>query len=150
MPQAAVHEDSEGPIFDSLDCHKLVFVDGVYSEALSDGLYGDGITLELLSLTSDVDIHWAKGLYGSLERKGQSPVARSLAAFNSAFAQEGILLHVTKTPPKPISLHYVHGSATSDVILHHVLKVDEGASVTILESGAVAARCNMAIEAEIE
>jgi Fe-S cluster assembly protein SufD len=149
-PQAVVQEDSEGPIFDSLDCYNLVFVDGVYSKALSDGLLEDGMTLELLSATSDFDIHWAKGLYGSLERKGQNPVARSLAAFNSAFAQEGILLHVKKTPAKPISLHYVHSSATSDVILHHVLKVDEGANVTILESGAVAARCNMVIEAEIE
>ena len=149
-PQAAVEEDSEGPIFDALDCHSIVFVDGVYSEALSDGLSGDGMTLELLSSTSDFDIHWAKGVYGSLERKGQNPVARPLAAFNSAFAQEGILLHVKKTPAKPISLLYVHSSAASDVILHHVLKVDQGASVTIMESGAVAARCNLAIEAHIE
>ena len=147
---AAVQEDSEGPIFDSLLSHKLVFVDGVYSEALSDGLSLDGVLLELLSSTADFDIHWAKGLYGGLEKNGQNPVARPLAAFNSAFAQEGILLHVKKTPAKPISLHYVHSSETSDVIFHHVVKVDEGASATILESGAVAARCNMVIEAEIE
>ena len=148
--QTAAQKDTEGSIFEALDCHKLVFVDGVYSEVLSDGLTVDGATLELLSLTSDVDVHWAKGLYASLEKSGQDPVARSLAAFNSAFAQEGILLHVKKTPDKPVSLHYVNGSETSDVILHHLVKVDAGASVTILESGAVAARCNMTIEAEID
>ncbi len=147
---ASVQEDCEGPIFDALVCHKLVFVDGVYSEELSDGLSADGLSLELLSSTVGVDIHWAKCIYGSLEKNGQNPVARPLAAFNSAFAQEGILIHVKKTPAKPISLHYIHDSETSDVILHHVVKVDEGASATILESGAVAARCNMVIEAEIE
>jgi Fe-S cluster assembly protein SufD len=60
------------------------------------------------------------------------------------------LLHVKETLSKPISLHYIHGSETSDVILHHVIKVDAGARATILESGAVAARCNTVIEAEIE
>ena len=150
VPRAAMQEDNDPPIFDALDCHKLVFVDGIYSEEFSDGLSIDGVTLELLSSTSDVDIHWAKSLYGSLEKKGQKPVARPLAAFNSAFAQEGILMHVKKTPPKPISLHYVRESDVSDVMLHHVVKIDEGASITILESGDVAARCNMAIEAEIE
>ena len=147
---AAVQKDSEGPIFDELDSHKLVFVDGVYSETLSDGLFLDGAVLELISTTEEVDIHWAKSLYGSLEKNGQTPVARPLAAFNSAFAGEGILLHVKETLSKPISLHYIHGSETSDVILHHVIKVDAGARATILESGAVAARCNTVIEAEIE
>ena len=102
-------------------------MDGVYSETLSDGLFLDGAVLELISTTEEVDIHWAKSLYGSLEKNGQTPVARPLAAFNSAFAGEGILLHVKETLSKPISLHYIHGSETSDVILHHVIKVDAGA-----------------------
>jgi Fe-S cluster assembly protein SufD len=35
-------------------------------------------------------------------------------------------------------------------MLHHIIKMDKGASVTSLESGPVGARCNIVMEAEIE
>ena len=148
-PLAAVHKDETSPIFNGLDCIKLVFVDGVFSENLSDILALEGAQIELISETQKFKRHWAEELYGKLEKTAQTPVSRPLATLNTAFAEEGILLHVKGSLAKPLSLQYLHRSESSDVMMHHVIKIDQGASVTILESGGIAARGNMMIEAEI-
>ena len=147
---AAAHQDSESPIFDALDSINIVFIDGKFSRELSDDIDVEGITLELISSTKDADQHWAKDLYGSLERSGQKPVERPLAALNSAYAAEGILLHVKESIPKPLCLNYVRRSEISDVMLHHIIKLEKGASATILESGSVAARSNVVFEIEVD
>jgi Fe-S cluster assembly protein SufD len=41
------------------------------------------------------DIHWAQGLYGVLGSARPDPGARPLAALNSAYATDGVLIHVT-------------------------------------------------------
>ena len=148
-PLVSVNEDREGPIFDELDCIKIVFVDGVFSDVLSDNLHLSGGSLELISATKNLDKHWAEDLYGSLELGGQDPVKRPLAVLNTAYAEEGILLNVKQGISKPLSLHYVHRSELSDVMLRHVIKLEKGASVTILESGAIGARSNVVFEVEI-
>ena len=106
------------------------------------------MTIERLAETRS-DLHWAKGLYGTLEANGQVPVQRPLAALNTAFATDGLLIHVTGTPSKPISICYEHKSETSDAMLHHVVKVDAGAEVTILENGPAAARFNKVMEIDV-
>lgn len=95
------------------------------------------------------DIHWAKDLYGVLEARGQTPVPRPLAALNTAFAADGIAIHVTGKPSKPISLIYKHASESSDALLHHVIRVESGAEVTILENGPAASRFNKCMEIDI-
>jgi Fe-S cluster assembly protein SufD len=84
-----------------------------------------------------------------LEERGQSPVARPLATLNTAYATDGVLIHVTGRPSKPINLVYVHKSEVSDAILHHVIKLDPEAEVTILENGPAAARFNKVMEVEV-
>jgi Fe-S cluster assembly protein SufD len=59
------------------------------------------------------------------------------------------LIHVTGTPSKPVSLIYKHKSDTSDAILHHVIKLDEGAELTVLENGPAAARFNKCMEIDV-
>ncbi len=148
MPQAApVLVTDEVPIFDSFDRLKIVFVDGVFDPEASDDLSLEGVQIDRLS--EGRDIHWAKDIYGVLETAGQDPVARPFAALNTAFASDGVLIHVTGKPTKPISLIYKHLDDTSDAILHHVVKVDPGAEVTILENGPAAARFNKSMEVEI-
>ena len=76
------------------------------------------------------DIHWARDLYGVLETAGQTPWPARLAALNSAFAtgrrgdpgdrQGG----KTRQPDSTC-----HRSETSDAILHHVVRVEEGAEL---------------------
>jgi Fe-S cluster assembly protein SufD len=148
-PAAAVFDASdEPPAFDGIDRLKLVFVDGVFDAAASDDLTMTGIEIDRLA-TMGVAPHWAEDFYGDLEKAGQSPVARPLAAFNSAYATDGVLIRVTRTPVRPISLIYVHKSETSDATLHHCIRVEAGASLTVLESGPAAARLNKVMEVEL-
>lgn len=147
VPAAVFHED-EAPIFGDVDRLKIVFVDGVFDADASDDLSLEGITIERLA-EADSDLHWARDLYGSLETAGQTPVPRPLATLNTAFATDGVLIHVTGKPSKPVSLAYVHASETSDAILHHLVKLDAGAELTLLENGPAAARFNKVLEVDI-
>ena len=144
---AAIFVHDEAPIFGNRDRLKIVFVDGVFSPEESDDLSLEGVNIDRLSDAKD--IHWAKDLYGVLEAGGQDPVARPLAALNTAFASDGVLIHVTGKPSKPINLIYRHADEASDVILHHVIKLDAGAEATILENGPAAARLNKCLEVDV-
>ncbi len=148
-PAAAVFNTGEAPLFDSFDRLKVVFVDGVFDADQSDDLAGDGLTIERLADVAEKDIHWAKELYGVLEAKGQTPVERPLAAFNTAYATDGVVIHVTGKVAKPVSLIYQHKAESSDAVLHHVIKLDAGAEVTVLENGPAAARFNKSIEVDV-
>ena len=148
-PEAAVFDSGEAPLFNDFDRLKIVFVDGVFDAEASDDLTLEGVTIERLADLSNMDLHWAKDIYGVLEARGQTPVERPLAALNTAFATDGVVIHVTGKPSKPINLIYKHAEATSDAILHHVVKVDSGAEATLLENGPAASRFNKAIEFDI-
>ncbi|WP_299660428.1 SufD family Fe-S cluster assembly protein [uncultured Ruegeria sp.] len=148
-PFAALFHNDEPPMFDEFDRLKIVFIDGVFSPEDSDELAMDGVSIDRLEDICCKDIHWAKELYGVLEANGQNPVQRPLAALNTAFASDGVAIHVTGKPAKPISLIYRHASETSDAILHHVVRVESGAEVTILENGPAASRFNKCMEIDI-
>jgi Fe-S cluster assembly protein SufD len=148
-PHAALFAGEERPLFHEVERIKIVFVDGVFDADASDDLSLEGVTIERLAETVGSDIHWAKGLYGVLEARGQSPVERPFAALNTAFATDGVLIHVTGKPSKPINLMYYHGSEESDVMMHHVVRVDPGAELTLLELGPAAARFNSCMEIDI-
>ncbi|MEM9524054.1 MAG: SufD family Fe-S cluster assembly protein, partial [Pseudomonadota bacterium] len=47
------------------------------------------------------------------------------------------------------SLIYRRRRTTSDAVLHHLVRVDPGAELTMLETASVAARCNMVMEVDI-
>ncbi|MEX0285689.1 MAG: SufD family Fe-S cluster assembly protein [Paracoccaceae bacterium] len=148
-PRAALFTHDEGPMFNHIDRLNVVFVDGVFDAEASDDLTMEGVTIDRLADVANTDIHWAREVYGVLEERGQDPVDRPLAALNTAFATDGLLIHVHGRPSRPICFLYVHGDETSDAILHHVVKVDSGADATILETGPAAARFNKCMEIEI-
>lgn len=149
-PEASLLKGAEEPEgFDAVERLKMVFVDGVFDAEASDDLALEGVRIERLSEAAKTDIHWARDLYGVLEERGQTPVARSLATLNTAFAKDGMLIHVTGRPNKALNMIYVHASKTSDAILHHVIKVESGADLTILENGPAAARLNKVMEVDI-
>ena len=145
---AALFRTDESPFFTDIDRLKIVFVDGVFDAGASDELSLDGVEVDRLA-DANADIHWARGLFGTLEAAGQTPVARPLAALNTATATDGVLIRVTKTPSRPISLIYRHADEASDAVLHHVVRVDPGASVTVLENGPAAARFNKVMEVDV-
>ena len=137
----------ERPMYEGIDRLRLVFVDGVFDPAQSDPVEGQGI--EITRLAASGEIHWARDLYGTLEAAGQQPVARPLAALNSALATDGALIRVTGVVQRPVSLIYRRASDTADVSLHHVLRLEPGADLTLLENGPVGARSSIVIEADL-
>ncbi len=137
----------ERPIFEGRDRLRLVFVDGVFDAEASDGGVLDGVEITLLSDAETTEIHWARSLYGHLEAAGQSPVPRPLAALNTAAATEGLLIRVTGKAPRPLHISYRQSSETLDVLLHHVVRVEAGAALTLLETGTPGARSNVVMEA---
>ena len=148
-PTAAIFHNDEGPLFADVDRVKIVFVDGVFDADASDDLAADGVTIERLAEVTAMDIHWAKDLYGVLETNGQSPVERPLAALNTAYATDGVVIHATGKASKPINLIYLHRDEASDVRLHNLVKVDAGAEVTLLETGPAAARFSKVLEVDV-
>ena len=149
-PEAALFDMSgETPTFSGIDALQVVFRDGVFDAQASDDLSAEGLEIERLATAMETDIHWAKDVYGVLEARGQDPVQRPFAAMNTAFATDGVVMRVTGKVSKPVQLSYLHETTTSDAILHFVVKVEEGADVTVLEDGPAAARFNKCMEVEI-
>ncbi|MEM8869323.1 MAG: SufD family Fe-S cluster assembly protein [Pseudomonadota bacterium] len=148
-PEAALFKPSEKPVFGTVDRLKIVFVDGVYDPAQSDDLQGEGLTIEPLADALAADIHWARELYGVLERAGQDPVARPLAALNTGVATSGMVIRVTEKVSRPVSFVYLHEDVASDAVLHHVVRLEPGAELTVLENGPAAARFNKCMEIDV-
>ena len=149
-PSAAIFDNSGEPtVFGEVDRLKIVFRDGVFDEAASDDLSLEGVEIERLATAVEADIHWAKDIYGVLEARGQTPVKRPFAALNTAFATDGVVIRATGKVSKPINLIYLHEKTDSDAILHFVVRVEEGAELTVLENGPAAARFNKCMEIDI-
>jgi Fe-S cluster assembly protein SufD len=59
------------------------------------------------------------------------------------------VIHVKDCIERPINIIYENTDEYSDVILHHVIKVDDKAALTVLENGSAAARLNQVMEVEL-
>lgn len=148
-PEAALFRGDDQSTFGTMDRLTLVFRDGMFDADASDDLSLEGIEIERLADAAKQDIHWAKEVYGVLETRGQVPVARPFAALNTAFATDGVVIRVTGKPSKPVHLRYLREKTDSDAILHFVVKIEDGADLTLLENGPAAARFNKCLEVEI-
>ena len=146
---AALFSNDEPPMFESIDRVKVVFVDGILDLSQSDDLILEGAIIESLIDATSKDIHWAKDLFGSLEKNGQKPVKRPLAALNTAMAAEGLVIRITDKCKKPLAIRYIHNSETSDALVHNIIKIESNAQFTLLESGAGAARFNSVLEVDV-
>jgi len=148
-PAAALFDAGEKPAFADVDQLSLVYVDGVLDPTQSDALAMDGLEIETLANAMASDIHWAKELFGVLEERGQKPVDRPMAALNTAVATQGLVIRVIKPTSKPIGIRYMHSSEVSDAHVHHVIKIEQGAKLTLLEGGPGAARFNSVLEVDV-
>ena len=146
-PRAALFHAEEASAFGEIDRLRVVFRDGAFDPDASDALAMEGV--EIHRLADSPDLHWARDLYGALEGPGQMPVERPLAALNTATAADGLLIRVTGRAPRPIAFAYHHEDEASDATLHHVVRVEPGASLTVLETGPAAARFNKCMEIDV-
>ncbi len=149
LPASSFDDSDEPAAFDGIERLKLVFVDGVFDAAASDDPSLAGIEIDRLPAAGATDIHWARDLYGVLEARGQNPVQRPFAVLNTAFATDGILIRAKGRAAKPVALIYHHRAESSDAMLHHCIKLEDGAELTILESGPAAARMTKVMEVEV-
>ncbi len=148
-PRSSAALRVEKPIFTGRDKVRLIFVDGVFDAAASDDPALAGVEIARLAEADRADIHWAKALYGVLEADGQRPVARPFAALNTAAATDGLLIRATGKAQKPLHISYKQSSESSDVALHHVIRVESGAELTVLETGTPGARSNVVTEVDV-
>ena len=148
-PAVVFDANDEPVVFESIDRLKLVFVDGVFDAAASDDLSGEGLEICRLAEAGQADIHWAQDLYGVLEAEGQAPVPRPLPALNTAMATDGVLIRATARVERPVSLVYLRSRSDAEMSLHHVVRVESGAELTLLENGPGAARVSTVLEADV-
>jgi Fe-S cluster assembly protein SufD len=146
---AAIFKTTESPPFDAVDRLKITFVDGVFDPALSDDFSMEALEIEQLSDVLQKDIHWAREVFGTLEANGQTPVARPLAALNTGVSTQGIALRVTGRVPRPVCLRYLRKNASAEAMIHHVIRLEEGADLTLLENGPGASRLNKVMEIDV-
>ncbi len=149
-PAAPLVDDT--PVFDAIPRAILRFTDGALAGDMPD--LPDGVEITRLSEAahSDLpgaDLGWARALYGRLEAAGQAPVPRPLAALNTAYAPDGLLIRVTGKVTLPLNIVMEHAARDSDVLLHHLIRLEEGAQLTLLENGAGGARLNTVMEADL-
>lgn len=147
---AAVPERrARAEMFAAFERMRIVFADGVLAAGAGAAPAACGLHIARLAEEGAAEAEGLRALYGVLEARGQVPVARPLAALNTALATDGVLIHAAQSPAQPVHLIYDHKSECSDAILHHVIRLDPGVDLTLLESGPVAARGNTVLEVEI-
>jgi Fe-S cluster assembly protein SufD len=130
--------------FGAVEAAEFVFVNGVFRPDLSADAV-EGVEILPLGKALAADLCFARGLFGALEAAGQEKVARPLAALNTALATEGLALRVTGEAARPIHIRYVQVGEGA-AFARHLVKVEPGASATVLESGAAT---NTALEADL-
>ncbi|MGR3499237.1 MAG: SufB/SufD family protein [Limimaricola soesokkakensis] len=146
-PRAEIALDAPG--FDDTDVLRVVFTDGVFDAEASDALSQEGLEIERFADAVTKDIHWIKGLLGVLETAGQDRVDRPFATFNTAFAEDGVVLRATGKVSKPVHVEYRRSDDTAEAVLRHMVRVEDGAELTLLESGVGASRLNTGLEVDI-
>ncbi len=128
----------------SAQARNLVGMVGGVIEALPEEI--EGLSLSTLKQVDKTDIHWLRDLYGTVEARGHNRVDRALAALNTAYASDGLVVDVSGEIETPLHLHYSTGSDTAEAIVHHVIRLKEGARLTLVEDGLAAAGTNTVME----
>jgi Fe-S cluster assembly protein SufD len=149
VPGAATTEVPADEAFAAADHVRLVFVDGVFDPALSDAPEPAGVEIRPLREVLHTDIHWARDLFGVLEARGQTPVDRPLALMNTARAVEGMVIRVTREAARPVHFVYRRGAGATEALVHHLVRLEPGADLTLVETGVAAARANTVMEVEV-
>jgi Fe-S cluster assembly protein SufD len=144
---AAVPDAATLAVFDGIDRVCLTFAGGALDG--TDLPAVAGLVAESLSAALRADIHWARDLLGVLEQRGQTPVPRPFAALAVAHATDGAVLHATGRVARPVELLLRDGADGATPVLHHLVRIDAGAALTVLETDATAGRSVSVMEVEV-
>lgn len=144
-PTGALESDA----FAGVDALKIVFVDGAFRADLSDALELGGLEIALLSDALATDIHWASSVFGVIEGGEHDRTPRPLAALNTAAAWEGVCIRATGEAARPVLIDQRRTGAAVEAMIHHVIRVEAGAKLTVLEQGAAGSRANTCMEIDM-
>ncbi|MEL6335137.1 MAG: Fe-S cluster assembly protein SufD [Pseudomonadota bacterium] len=148
VPLAPVQGESpaEAPAaFPGIDAAVATFANGRFRPDLSGDLTQPGLAVSSLSAVTAQDITIARDLFGALEVAGQEKVSRPLAILNTATAREGLVMQATGTVERPIHIRQ-HQVGEGAAVLRHLIRVESGATLTVLESGSAS---NTVMEIEV-
>jgi Fe-S cluster assembly protein SufD len=146
-------EAALGPLAD-LDAVRLVFVDGVFAEALSrlDAGHGRSYHFDPLARGLEKGFGWLAARIGDTG----GPKGTAVVALNTAFMTDGALLRVVKDgrPAKPFHLVFAAtGSARTAATTRSFVEIGEGAEAVLIEShvviGGGAKQANAMTEIEV-
>lgn len=140
----------ENTYFKAIKTLRIVFVDGLFDARQSD--WKDIQNIEAVQIERLADIsneHWAFKQYAALEKLGQKPVPRPLAALNTARAHDGVAIFVKGNVDIPIELVYQFNAGCQEYFVHNLVYVESG-DLCLLESGIGGARFNTVLEAHIQ
>ncbi len=125
------------------------FREGRLDEVRRRDAEGTGLEVTPMSgAISDPD-HWSSRLFGKLEAAGQRPVGRGLAAENTRDANEGLFVRCHGQVPCVLHIDSFAGSAAAGSTVHHVIQVQPGADLTIMEEGSVSEGANVVFEVDV-
>lgn len=140
---------TEPGAFEGIERVRLVFVDGAFDAAASDDPAAAGVEIARLAVAGAADIHWARELHGAIEGAAHAAVPRPFAALNAARAADGVVIRATRPARLPVEIVCRSAGGARDVLLRHLVRIDAGASLTLIETLQGGARALAVIEAEI-
>lgn len=110
-----------------------------------------GKTLEIGHLNkADGGASWATEITGVISKKMQKPIPRPFAKYCVDNSQNGFCIWAKEKNSEPVFLTYGDGFAENDFLLHNVIKVSSGASLTLVEIGNPWTGVNQVNEVHIE
>ncbi len=113
------------------------------------GSVPDGLELHTLAEVAGESGHWAEGLLGQLEAGGQDPVVRPLAALNTAMLDNCMILRAIGPVSEPVHLASVGPPRGGTSYVRTLVRVEPGASLTLLEESLGVGGRNAVLEADV-
>ena len=142
--------DSREQDFSNIDMLKVVFFDGKLAITASDPLALRYLEIESFEDAISSDPHWGSDIFGILEASGQRPITKPYAALNTLDAEFGLAIRATGKPSKPIGIIHERRLAGVTCFLRHIVRVEPGAELTLIEIGTPADYFNKVMEVDVK
>ncbi|MEM9062060.1 MAG: SufD family Fe-S cluster assembly protein [Pseudomonadota bacterium] len=120
------------------------FVNGRLRQDLSAMPHVEGLAVSSFAEVVKQDISIAREVFGVLEHAGQEKVMRPLAILNTATATDGLVIQAHGAAGQVHMRSDLIGDGAS--VLRHLIRVEAGAELTLLESGSAS---NTVIEVDV-
>lgn len=146
LPASSADLSEEPSAFEGVDRLRLEFDGGTLDRSRSDPLRSENAEVEELGAVAPIENHWASRLYGTLEAGAQTPVPRPFAAANTASAASGLVIRACGAVGKPLEIRHSRGEAAAPALVRHLIIVEAGAELALLESGVPGPGYNMVVE----